>query len=54
MKPTPSDSARIRLRLSGLVFFLASAIAGAVLAIVLNYVLYRIALPTQPFIYVAF
>jgi hypothetical protein len=54
MKPSPSDSPKIRLRIAGLVFFLASAIAGAVLAVVLNYVLYRIALPSQPFIYVAF
>jgi hypothetical protein len=54
LKPSPSDSERIRRRISGLLFFLASAIAGAVLGIVLNYVLYRIALPSQPFIYVAF
>lgn len=34
--------------------FIASALAGAVLAVILHYVLYRIGLPSEPFIYVAF
>jgi urea transporter len=34
--------------------WLASAVLGLVLAVVLHYVLYRIGLPSRPFIYVAF
>lgn len=36
------------------VTWLGNAVLGAVLAIVLHYVLYRIGLPSKPFIYVAF
>ena len=32
----------------------ASALLGALLAVLLHYVLYRIGLPSEPFIYVAF
>ncbi|MBI5426084.1 MAG: hypothetical protein HZA32_18580 [Opitutae bacterium] len=34
--------------------WLSSALLGVVLAVVLHYVLYRIGLPSKPFIYVAF
>lgn len=37
-----------------LLSFAGSALAGAALAVILHYVLYRIGLPSEPFIYVAF
>jgi hypothetical protein len=47
---------RVRLtsRLTGASRLVVSFVVGLMMAIVLHYVLYRIGLPSKPFIYVAF
>ena len=41
-------------RTSGIVSHAGSLLLGLVLAVLLHYVLYRLGLPSKPFIYVAF
>ncbi len=46
--------ARLPPRLAALVSHVLSLAAGVLAAVILHYVLYRIDLPSKPFIYVAF
>jgi hypothetical protein len=45
---------RLPPRLATLVSHVLSLMAGVLAAVILHYVLYRIDLPSKPFIYVAF
>lgn len=46
--------AKLPSTMQPLAAWIGSALLGVVLAVVLHYVLYRIGLPSKPFIYVAF
>ena len=52
-EPRPASSRAAKI-VNAFVSAVVSALAGALLGLVLHYVLYRIGLPSEPFIYVAF
>jgi hypothetical protein len=54
MKPIRSISARVPPVIRGAIAALFSLMAGIALALMFDYVLYRIGLPSKPFIYVSF
>jgi len=45
---------KIPLRLRPCVYPAVSFVAGLAVALILNYIFYRVGLPSKPFIYVAF
>jgi len=54
VKPSIDSNQKMRVVLAGIASHFGSLLLGLVLAVLLHYVLYRLGLPSKPFIYVAF